>query len=330
MFTLSGLIRVRTLLVIGLAYSSVLAGCERREAAREAPEQWTIKADPTLVPVVTPSQGALGRTPVWVNDGPNRDLTVFGAFHAIRANTAWAPPALLEACQANDVVFLEEPKATPADIAMLEGLSPPGPPWAGLTSSERERLAGILRRLNFGLSDYTSVDTGRMILHLEVAIATSRGQGGAPHAERWAAISCAGNGKRLRALEAAGAYTRIIMTLPQERKLAMLHDFIATPARHPEIQAKLYEAWIRGDLAAIQSYAAEDEARWHALGVGDSILKDRNAAWAKVIKQTLEEGKRVLVIVGLAHVAGPDSLIDALAAEGVRLKLAPPPPAAEN
>lgn len=319
-------IRASMALVAALGFAVALGGCERSGAEPKEPVRWVKPLPPDKLGVAAPVSPGPAHTPVWVLKTPDgKQLTIFGAFHAIRKGTSWAPPALLDACPDADLVFVEEPDLKPSDIEALKAIAPPGPPWKGLNDAERRRLEDVLKPFALGLKDYQDADAGRMVLQLEGMIAASRGQGGPPAVERWAAVSCARSGQKLRALDPAGTYTRIIMSLPAEASTSMLRSFVAEPDKQPNIQSDLYQAWTRGDMPAIERFARADRARWQAIGVEDAVLKARNERWARAIKASMTDHDRVMVVVGLSHLVGPDSLIERLGAQGLAVPLAPEP-----
>jgi hypothetical protein len=54
--------------------------------------------------------------------------------------------------------------------------------------------------------------------------------------------------------------------------------------------------------------------------IRDSLLIQRNRAWAARIEALLKENQNVLVIVGAGHLVGPDSVVDLLKKKGYRVK----------
>lgn len=71
---------------------------------------------------------------------------------------------------------------------------------------------------------------------------------------------------------------------------------------------ELVGAWARGDADALAEVAATVPA---------AVLRDRNAAWLPQIEALLaREGEDALVVVGVAHLVGPDSVVAMLRARG--------------
>ena len=80
---------------------------------------------------------------------------------------------------------------------------------------------------------------------------------------------------------------------------------------------KLAAAWRSGDLKALEKLAIS-EMRKDSL-LYERMLVARNRAWLPKIESYLADGsKRYLVVVGAAHLVGPDGLLTMLRARGFR------------
>jgi uncharacterized protein YbaP (TraB family) len=76
--------------------------------------------------------------------------------------------------------------------------------------------------------------------------------------------------------------------------------------------------WKTGGASSTESSILEMQEQWPA--IYKTLLLDRNAAWLPQIKQYLDEGNTALVIVGLAHLHGPDGLLRQLENSGCIVK----------
>lgn len=81
--------------------------------------------------------------------------------------------------------------------------------------------------------------------------------------------------------------------------------------------AQLAEAWHEGDAASLDALLREGFKDFPQLR--RRLIDDRNAAWLPKIRSLLNGSENAIVIVGSGHLAGPDSLVDLLAKEGVAL-----------
>ena len=85
----------------------------------------------------------------------------------------------------------------------------------------------------------------------------------------------------------------------------------------PTYMAELIDAWLTGDTAVLgrlieKAFAGFPEAY-------EVLIAARNRRWADTIEALLARSDAVFVVVGAAHVVGPDNLIDLLRDRGYRV-----------
>ena len=80
----------------------------------------------------------------------------------------------------------------------------------------------------------------------------------------------------------------------------------------------MLRAWTNGDEPAIAKAFADDKDLTPHLR--EVLLRRRNASWAQWLKTRLETPGVVFVAVGAGHLAGPLSVQNMLAAEGVAVE----------
>lgn len=80
----------------------------------------------------------------------------------------------------------------------------------------------------------------------------------------------------------------------------------------------MVNAWIKGDEAAI-TRTTVDEIKTPFPELYRTIVVQRNEAWAEIIAQMANGSGVTFIAVGAAHLAGPDSVQNALARRGVRV-----------
>ncbi|MDR0321780.1 MAG: TraB/GumN family protein [Treponema sp.] len=73
-----------------------------------------------------------------------------------------------------------------------------------------------------------------------------------------------------------------------------------------DLEIKLTE-WKTGKISSIEASLTEMREYWPA--IYKAMVTDRNAAWMPQIEEYLTEGQVAFVIVGLAHLHGPDGLL---------------------
>ena len=80
----------------------------------------------------------------------------------------------------------------------------------------------------------------------------------------------------------------------------------------------LVSGWRTGDAASTEETLTEMKTTWPALY--QSLVVDRNETWLPRLEEYLAGGNAVFVVVGLAHLHGPDGLLRRLADSGCTVK----------
>ena len=81
--------------------------------------------------------------------------------------------------------------------------------------------------------------------------------------------------------------------------------------------AELLRAWRENDVGAIETLDRQLKAGYP--GVYQRLLSDRNRSWMPQLKRLLDGGEPQLIVVGAAHLVGPDGIIPQLRARGYKV-----------
>lgn len=115
-------------------------------------------------------------------------------------------------------------------------------------------------------------------------------------------------------------FTRMGEALGAEYLRATLDD-----EQNPEEQpAALFAAWQRGDDRFVEKLVTR--MRQESPQLYTLLLADRNRAWLPQLEAALKDAEPQLIIVGAAHLYGPDGLLSALRARGFAIRSAAPAP----
>lgn len=126
------------------------------------------------------------------------------------------------------------------------------------------------------------------------------------------------DGRAVTGLESAEQQVMLFIGLADPMSVALLSatlDELTADSRDP---AELLRLWQSGDLAALAEML--DELRKRYPGIHARLLADRNRAWVPALLPLLSGEVPQLVIVGAAHLPGPDGLLALLKARGLKLK----------
>ena len=276
-------------LVLALAGALLLAACGEPE--REWPEP-----KPALWEMVSP-EGRRG----WL----------FGTIHSLPLEVRWRTPALEGALANSGVLVVEvvdvgdtaKAESVFERFARNESLAPLS---QRVAPEDRADLAAFLDRAGSGETDFATTDTWAAALML---------------ANRARQLEAGQNVDRalvdvrseVVGLESHAVQYALFDALPPEEQT----DLLMALARDTGGEAARIEAWLTGDLAALERASASllgDPELRTALQTG------RNARWAPRIAEMVEAGRRPFVAVGTAHLFGEQSLPALLEARGYAVR----------
>jgi len=82
-----------------------------------------------------------------------------------------------------------------------------------------------------------------------------------------------------------------------------------------QMMEEIITAWRAGDNETLAEAFVTDMLE-EAPEVYDTLLRQRNLKWIPIIRSMFEDDDTEFVLVGTAHLVGPDGLLELLAAEG--------------
>lgn len=122
-------------------------------------------------------------------------------------------------------------------------------------------------------------------------------------------------------LETASQQAEIFGGLPDSTQVRMLEWTMQSVVRIDDMVDSLFLHWKNGDSAALHDLVFGDEFdRPEFATLRDRVYTQRNRVMAKGIAQMLQDDRPVFVVVGAAHLLGPQSVLELLAEQGMRVE----------
>ncbi len=122
------------------------------------------------------------------------------------------------------------------------------------------------------------------------------------------------SGKAVQGLETVDYQISRFDTMTMEQQDRMLAETLKELATETATVGKLGDAWKAGDVPAIERIALADLKSDPAMY--QRLLVERNNNWLPKIEALFARRGRSLVVVGAAHLVGPDGLLALLKAKG--------------
>jgi uncharacterized protein YbaP (TraB family) len=105
--------------------------------------------------------------------------------------------------------------------------------------------------------------------------------------------------------------------LPEAAQRNLLEGAIENSGSMKREFSAMLDAWTRGDVKQIAKTFDSDLATVPAMR--DALIRQRNANWAKWIGQRMKQPGTIMVAVGAGHLAGSQSVVEALKKDGFKV-----------
>ena len=261
---------------------------------------------------------------LWIVHGPKATIYLFGTIHVLHQNQVWETPEITRAFAASQELWLEVPdpdnvQAVQPLIAQL-GADPQHPLSTKLAPPVLAHLDAVAKSVGMREGERT-LDPMRPWLAavaLEDALLVHAGYD--PHSGVEPALlrDAQAAGKPVRGFETLEQQMRFFADMSPAVELQLLENTLQDFDQGASKLDAMVNAWIKGDDAAI-TRTTVDEIKKPFPELYRTIVVQRNEAWAEAIAQMSNGSGVTFIAVGAAHLAGPDSVQNALARRGVRV-----------
>ena len=254
---------------------------------------------------------------VWKVTGPNGGtLYLGGSIHALRSTDYPLPPAFNRAFDASShLVFEVDDKGMSGTTKSLvkAGEYPKGD---SLKNHVDPRTYDYVKRV-FGLMQVPEAKWSRYrpwFLVLMLQASGMRDFSGQLGIDQFLSNRAKANKKPVSGLESGAEHAAVYSGLSDRQGEALLlHTFIPQEGERGSSPSWM-PAWRRGDADSITASMHSAYKEFPAFAV--RILDERNRRWMPKIESYLRSGKTHYVVVGAAHVGGPNGLLAMLRARG--------------
>ncbi|WP_374574961.1 TraB/GumN family protein [Phenylobacterium sp.] len=267
---------------------------------------------------------ALAQPPVWVVSDADSQLMLFGSVHVLPPGLDWRPPALEKALKGADDVWFELPVDATTDqevsqLAAAHGFLPPDKSLTAMLSPEAaQRLVRICQAFNLSMAQIDRLEPWLAEVALAGATYKASGADTATGVEKTLAAEAPPTAQR-RAFETPAQQIALFDGAPLDEQIASLEQSLEEIEDDPGAYDKLVNAWMRADVAALDTEALEP-LREASPDLFDRLVTARNAAWTRALDQRLKGSGRTVVVVGVGHLIGKDGVPARLRALGYSVK----------
>ena len=271
------------------------------------------------------ASGALAQAdnpPLWkVGD----KVTLFGSFHLLPPEVKWRTLALDRALEESlTVVFETETPGGGGDQAMQPlmvkyGLLPPGQNLAAILPSKvKGELESVAGELGLPVANMAAMRPWLAGLVLSVQSMIKQGFNPANGVEQQLVAWARQNDKAFASLETLESQIRIFADLTREEEISLLAVSLRQIREMPGALNELLAAYRKDDLATLERLLNAGFNEQPALR--RKVLGERHRQWLPRIEKMIATGRPHVIVVGAAHLGGPDGLVAMLRAKGHKVE----------
>jgi uncharacterized protein YbaP (TraB family) len=264
---------------------------------------------------------AAAQPPVWVVHGPHATVVMFGSVHILPPGLDWEPPRLKEALAKADDLWFEIPlddasSLTATRLAALHGLQGPGESLSEqLSESSRARLAKVAEGCGVSVEGLDRLRPWLAEITLSLAVYRQAGAVQEEGVERQIAGLVPVQVPR-HAFETAEQQIGFLSNASLPDQIASLEETLGELDEGPASYERVVTVWMAGDAKGIVREALNPMIK-AAPGVYQSLVVARNRRWVDQIRARLDGKGEAVMVVGVGHLVGPDSVPALLRAQGI-------------
>jgi uncharacterized protein YbaP (TraB family) len=252
-----------------------------------------------------------------VSDG-DTTIWLFGTIHALPAGIDWFGGQVASAFDGSHELVTEITDADPVEMQQLvlsHATLPQGQTLRGmLTAEQKAAYEKQLGTLGLPLQAFDGYEPWYAAIALSTLPLLKSGYDQQNGVEQVLDARAKALGRPHGALETAAYQIGLFDSLPLDAQKAYFAEVVDQLPQVTEQLGQIVSAWRKGDadgLAKLMN-ADEDDPR-----LIEMLLIRRNKAWADWIKARMDKPGTVFVAVGAGHLAGPGSVQDQLASQGI-------------
>ncbi len=259
---------------------------------------------------------------MWRLDTLSATIYFLGSFHILPKEADWQDERVeMAISEAETVIFeIDEAEMAGPDVFMMmqqRALLPKGEALADkIAPSTYDQVAAIAPAAGLPMAMLDRFKPWYAGLMLQAGYMVSNGFEPDLGVDSVLQSRAKMSGRRVLAFETLEQQLDALDSLSTADPDALLLDTLRYLDDDSQFLDDIVNAWRSGDTAALEAILMEDIAGYEQ--VYAALITNRNRDWVNQIDGFLAEGGTYFIIVGAAHLVGPDSVIAMLAEKGLR------------
>ena len=299
---------------------------ERDEAAERAAQLEAYeKAYEAALAEAEASRGA-GEPALWSLSDEDTTLYIFGTVHLLRPELDWRSEEIDSAFAAADTIVFEADVTSQAAASEMmkfissEGMLGGGQQLSGLLSElELAELQKALDHVGLPLGAVEPMRPWWAAVNLSVLQIKKEGFDPNSGVETVLGEEARAAGKSFAYLETIDEQLGRLANMPTDAQVDFLISSAESIEEGGEVLDMLVSEWVDGDVHGLGLLMSNPDMMGSE-EVYEALLKSRNEIWVGKIKAMLDVPGTRLIAVGAGHLAGEDSVIEMLEAQGYEVE----------
>jgi uncharacterized protein YbaP (TraB family) len=267
---------------------------------------------------------AVAQPPVWVVHRGAATVVLFGSVHILPPGLDWEPPALKAALASASDLWFEIPldpasSATASRLAVAQGMQGDGASLsAELSPKGRARLTRIARRAGVNVQSLDQLRPWLAEITLSLAVYAQAHAAADQGVERQI-DQLTPQAIPRHAFETTEQQIGYLSQAPMTDQVASLEETLGELDGGPAGYERVVKVWMAGDAKGLVREALQPMIK-AAPGEYRSLVVARNQRWVDQIVQRLGGTGEAVMVVGVGHLVGPDSVPALLRARGISVE----------
>ncbi|HAE25565.1 MULTISPECIES: TraB/GumN family protein [Hyphomonas] len=267
-----------------------------------------------------------GEPAVWTLADEDTTIRIMGTVHFLRPELDWRSDEIDTALAEADTLVFEADVSSPEaagemmDFVSTHALFTDGRQLTSLLDEgETAELKAALDYLGFPLGAMETFRPWYAAVNLSVLQMQKDGFDPSAGVEQVLEREGKAAGKDFAYLETIEEQLGRFANLPDDEQVDFLISSAESVEEGSEMLDVLVDEWEDGDVAGLAALMSNPEMMGSE-AIYDALLKERNEDWVPKIEAMLDAPGTVLIAVGAGHLAGEDSVIELLRADGYEVE----------
>ncbi|WP_417319902.1 TraB/GumN family protein [Emcibacter sp.] len=261
---------------------------------------------------------------LWKIEKEEATVYFLGSFHVLPKGLTWYQGNVQKAFDETDVFVMETVMDAKGqgEIAMLmmsNSMLPQGYSLNTLLDAEHyQKALKLTQPMGLAEAQVNRLQPWYLAIMLSVQTIVANGldpQSGVDHVLQGRATQ---TGKAISGLETTKEQIEALAHHPLEVQTAMLKDTLDKMDQFDDYMNSYIAAWASGDAEQIENTMLKEMKTYPSMY--DALLVNRNKKWVSPLVELINSGKQVLVVVGMAHLVGEDSVLNMLEEKGYKVE----------